>query len=330
VAVHLLRLDPGRVTIASALANDRVADTETVAATAGRHGALAAINGGFFRENGDPLGVLKVKGELVSDSAAPKGAVVIRTPRDTPMSLTFDRLAAKVTMRCRSADAEWTVPIDGVDTTRQSNKLMLYTPAYDADTDTAPTGTEWVLDGTPLRVVGVRANAGHTVIPPKGAVLSFGGLTPPAPLAALGVDVEVSFEIGWRSEAGLSETELNEADHIVGGAGLLRQRGVQIRDWQVEALAADAFTDARHPRTLIGRDDQGAVWLVAVDGRQPDSIGMTFADLQRLADRLRLTDALNLDGGGSTTMVVRGQLINRPSDPGGARPVGDAILVLAR
>ena len=65
-----------------------------------------------------------------------------------------------------------------------------------------------------------------------------------------------------------------------------------------------------------------------MDGRQADySIGMTFADLQRLCDRLNLTDALNLDGGGSTTMVVRGRIVNRPSDPGGARPVSDAIVV---
>jgi exopolysaccharide biosynthesis protein len=73
------------------------------------------------------------------------------------------------------------------------------------------------------------------------------------------------------------------------------------------------------------------VWLAAVDGRQPDySIGMHFADLQRLAERLQLTDALNLDGGGSTTMVVRGHVVNRPSDPGGPRPVADAIIVTAR
>jgi len=57
---------------------------------------------------------------------------------------------------------------------------------------------------------------------------------------------------------------------------------------------------------------------------------MTFEDLQRLADRLELTDALNLDGGGSTTMVIRGQVVNRPSDPTGVRPVGDALIVTPR
>jgi exopolysaccharide biosynthesis protein len=102
-----------------------------------------------------------------------------------------------------------------------------------------------------------------------------------------------------------------------------------IADWRDEALSVETFTAARHPRTMIGLDRHGMAWLVAVDGRQPDySIGMTFAELQRVADRLDLTDALNLDGGGSTTMVVQGEVVNRPSDPTGPRPVGDAILVL--
>jgi len=50
----------------------------------------------------------------------------------------------------------------------------------------------------------------------------------------------------------------------------------------------------------------------------------------RLCDRLDLRDALNLDGGGSTTMVVQGKIVNRPSDAGGPRPVSDAILVKLR
>ena len=47
-------------------------------------------------------------------------------------------------------------------------------------------------------------------------------------------------------------------------------------------------------------------------------------------DRLDLRDALNLDGGGSTTMVVQGKIVNRPSDAGGPRAVSDAILVKSR
>ena len=68
-------------------------------------------------------------------------------------------------------------------------------------------------------------------------------------------------------------------------------------------------------------------------GSPDHSIGMTFAELIALADRLCLVDALNLDGDGSTTtmvVVVGGMVVNRPSDTTSPRPVSDAILVQPR
>jgi hypothetical protein len=329
IAISLLRLDPMRVRLASALSNGRVLDAEPVDRIAARHDAIAAVNGGFFnRHNGEPTGLLKVGGQLVSDASRLKGAVVITNLPTGQMALTFDQLSAKMVMRYRSRGRAWEVPVDGVDTTRGRGRLMLYTPAYHEDTDTAPTGTEWTLNGDPLRVAEVRPNSGQTPIPPRGAALSYGGVDLPDALAALLPGVEVTFEIRWTSRGEIPTDELNQSDHIINGAGLLRREGEVLSDWTDEGLSSSAFVDARHPRTLIGVDDRGFIWLVAVDGRQVDySIGMTFADLQRLADQLRLTDALNLDGGGSTTMVVRGRVVNRPSDPGGARPVSDAIIV---
>jgi exopolysaccharide biosynthesis protein len=71
--------------------------------------------------------------------------------------------------------------------------------------------------------------------------------------------------------------------------------------------------------------------LLVVDGRQPSvSVGMSLAELARLLIELGAHDGINLDGGGSTTMVVKGTVVNRPSDPTGERPVSDAILVLPR
>jgi hypothetical protein len=332
IAVSLLRLNPSEVRLTSALSNDTVLEAETVEGIAVRQGAIAAVNGGFFnRDNGEPTGLLKVAGELVSDTGMPRGVVILHDSPFGPTELAFDQLAAKVTMAFTAGGREWIVPIDGVDTTRARGKLMIYTPAYHADTDTAPTGTEWVLDGSPLRVADVRMNFGHTKIPPRGAVLSFGGTNLPESLAMLVEGVAVTFDVSWRSTHGLADTMLDEAVHIVNGAGLLRRDGQVLTSWQVEGLNPDTFTNARHPRTIVGVDREGFVWLAAVDGRRPDySIGMSFADLQRLSDRLGLVSALNLDGGGSTTMVVKGQLVNKPSDPAGARPVSDAILVTLR
>jgi exopolysaccharide biosynthesis protein len=106
--------------------------------------------------------------------------------------------------------------------------------------------------------------------------------------------------------------------------------GRELTDWTDERFVK-GFDTTRHPRTLIGVDGDGAIWLVTVDGRNPLlSLGMSFTELQRLARRLGLRSALNLDGGGSTTMWVDGQVVNRPTDAQGLRPVSEAIVVRPR
>lgn len=332
-AVYLLKLDPSRVQLSSVHAKDEIMGLETVDGIANRHGAVAAINGGFFNtKNGEPVALLKESGELVSDSPAVKGAVIIRSSARGKTELEFDQVAARVNMTFKAGGIDHAVAIDGVDTTRARGKLMLYTPTYHADTDTAPNGTEWVLSGKPLHVTKVRRDMGHTPIPRDGVVLSFGGLDLPEPLTALVPGVRVDFKTTWKSANGVPAKRFDEADAIVNGAGLLRRKGLAVTNWeQVESLNPAAFINMRHPRTLIGIDRKGAIWFAVIDGRQPGyAVGMHFADLNRLCDRLELTDALNLDGGGSSTMVVKGKIVNKPSDATGPRLVSDAILATIR
>ncbi len=81
----------------------------------------------------------------------------------------------------------------------------------------------------------------------------------------------------------------------------------------------------------------GRIYFVTVDGREfegegqegsPASIGLAIEELRSLMQWLGARDAINLDGGGSTTLVVRGRIVNRPSDKSGERPIGDAILLI--
>ena len=330
IAVYLLRLDLDRVQLESGLSNDEVMMAERVDGIAGRHRAIAAINGGFFNvRNGEPAGLLKVAGELVSDTGLTRGVVAIQSEPRARQELHFDQASARVQAQFTANNKTFTVAIDGVDTTRERGKLMLYTPAYHADTDTAPKGTEWVLTGNPLKVVAMRADAGKTPIPRDGVVLSYGGLDLPPNLDWLLPDVEVTLTTTWKILNGTPNARFESAREIINGAGLLVRDGAPMSGWQAtENLVPGTFTDVRHPRTIIGVDRRGAVWLAAIDGRQPDhSVGMTFAELQGLCKRLELQHALNLDGGGSTTMVIGGEIVNKPSDATGPRPVSDAILV---
>ena len=87
----------------------------------------------------------------------------------------------------------------------------------------------------------------------------------------------------------------------------------------------------QHPRTAVGfNQDSTKLLLVTVDGRQPGhSIGMSLSELANFMLRLGCFQAINLDGGGSTTMLVGTRVVNRPSDASGERAVANALLVIS-
>jgi hypothetical protein len=331
VSVQILRLDPARVDLRSALARDRVMQLETVPEMAARANALAAVNAGFFNvKNGDPAGVLELGDELVSDSPLTRGAVGILRAPGRPMSLVFDRVSTSIALTYTAGGETFSQDVDGVDTTRVRGKLMLYTPRFGPDSDMADTGVEWQLAGAPLRVTARRPNAGRTPIPRDGIVLSFGGTVLPTGLERLEEGQDVAIQTTFRTLLGTRPEQWVRAQDVVSGAGLLVHQGKPLGDWSAEQLRA-GFDTERHPRTMIGTTRGSAVWLVKVDGRNPSlSLGMTFAELTSLALKLNLVDALNLDGGGSTTMVAKGRIVNHPSDATGARRVSDALIVVRR
>jgi exopolysaccharide biosynthesis protein len=98
--------------------------------------------------------------------------------------------------------------------------------------------------------------------------------------------------------------------------------------------------DKRHPRTAVGIAPDGRIYLVTVDGRSKgNAAGMTCEELARIFVGLGCESALNLDGGGSTTMWVRGEgetgVVNHPSDnrtfdPAGERRVANCVLIHAK
>ena len=90
----------------------------------------------------------------------------------------------------------------------------------------------------------------------------------------------------------------------------------------------------RHPRTFIGWDDKGMVYMVVVDGRFPGQAdGMSIPELAKVARLLGLKDALNLDGGGSSTLwtdktgIINYPFDNRKFDHEGARKVPNIVIV---
>jgi exopolysaccharide biosynthesis protein len=112
---------------------------------------------------------------------------------------------------------------------------------------------------------------------------------------------------------------------------------VMLLNGKDQPIPNDAFCNDRHPRTAIGKKADGTVILFVVDGRMQQSIGMSIPELQKIMRWLGCTEAINLDGGGSTAMYIKGQpdngVVNHPSDNKvfdhkGEREVANVLLLL--
>lgn len=116
-----------------------------------------------------------------------------------------------------------------------------------------------------------------------------------------------------------------QAPEIIGGGPMLVWQGkifiTDSEEWFTQIASAN-------PRTAVGLDRKGRLLLLVVDGRQPGySEGATFTELAEIFIGLNARYAVNLDGGGSSTMVVKGKVINRPSDKTGERKVASILAI---
>ncbi|MBU6428182.1 MAG: phosphodiester glycosidase family protein [Cyanobacteria bacterium REEB65] len=99
-----------------------------------------------------------------------------------------------------------------------------------------------------------------------------------------------------------------------------------LQDGRIVLAGRPHDISGREPRTAVGLLPGERVLLVTIDGRTQASVGATLPEEARYLRALGAVEAINLDGGGSTTMVVKGHVVNHPSD-GGERAVSNALLV---
>jgi hypothetical protein len=180
------------------------------------------------------------------------------------------------------------------------------------------------------RVAAVVDHKGSSEIPEDGYVISAVGKSREWLRANVRKDSKISFLWRLNSIDPGDTTDWNRAYGMLGGGPQLIKAGkVAITDKQ-EKMSATFAVD-RHPRTAIAKLASGKLLLVTVDGRQPGiSAGMSLYMLADLLLELGAVEAMNLDGGGSTTMVIQNKIVNKPSDQTGERPVSDAVLVFPR
>lgn len=314
VTAHVARILPGApVELRAVVAGEAVGGRlERTSAMCRRVGCLVAINGDFrLPGTNQPVGGVVRDGVLLkSPSATHHQLLVGRDGRLAAGPVDFAGTLVAADLR--------DIDISSVNHERQEDDVVLYTPAFGPTTGTNPFGAELVLRAvdppgplllghTTVVEIGTLADGGGgTAIPAGGAVLSGHGEGAER-LRALAGRIEAG-DVGRRALLRLEATP--DAHQSVGGTPILLRDG---KRWFADE-AAD-FVRGHHPRTAVAWNDRGEVFLVTVDGRQPGhSEGVSLAELADLLLELGATDALNLDGGGTTTFVVGGEVVNRPSD----------------
>ncbi|MBQ7041483.1 MAG: phosphodiester glycosidase family protein [Muribaculaceae bacterium] len=205
-------------------------------------------------------------------------------------------------------------------------RMMMFTREYGTKTNSATGGTKVVLvpkEGdftiTPnmtinCTVESIFDNTGASDIPEGKAVLYGTGVNETF-LKGLTVGEECTINIAT------TVPTVPSIDNIKEGLG--GSSHFILRDGEVVISGNPDI----HPRTFMGISKDGkTVYSVAVDGRWEGSAGVTLDDEGRILKMLGAWHGLNLDGGGSTTMVVHGNITNHVSG-GSERAVGDALLV---
>ena len=113
---------------------------------------------------------------------------------------------------------------------------------------------------------------------------------------------------------------------LVGGYPMLLRDGKHVFENTKAILSG--FSVTQHPRTAVATLADSSLLIMAVDGRSEASKGMSLTQLTDFLVALGAVNALNLDGGGSTVMIVGDSIVNHPSDKEGERAVANALVVL--
>jgi len=347
--VHLVTVDLRRsdIELRHARARDSLRGREKTSEMAKRAAAagmtvLAAINADFFNlgsgenENNQVIAGEWWKGLKVTDSPYDTyDNVHVQFGIDARRRPFMDRylLDAKAVARGVAT------PITTLNFNPSGNPegTALYTSRYGARTprDTGRQTAEAAMTGAGRRgdtLLYVRRGAvsaaSGSSIPANGAVLAAYG--PGSRLRE--VQGMVDGDTVRVVLATLPRTGLGAPTILLGGWPRILRDG---RDVAVDAPTVEGTisrnAETRHPRSAIGFSrDSSTLFLVVVDGRTQRSVGMTLVELAALMRRVGAWQAMNFDGGGSSTMIVQGALVNAPSDTTGERAVGNALLVVKR
>lgn len=274
-----------------------------------RNDILAAVNASYFAASGDIIGLLKMNDEILSSTAIARTALGIGLDG----KIRIDQVGYQGEVELAGLGK---LPLSAVNESRGTNGFILYNRFWGPVTKTNGYGLEFTVVGGVITAI----QAGNSPIPANGYVLSAHGEA---------AEKLTGLKIG--DPVTLFETlgpEWDQALHVIGAGPMLVKQGNVYITTKLEEFGNDV-AGGRAPRTAVGLTRDGRILLVVVDGRQTLSTGMSLLELALFLRELGAVTAMNLDGGGSSEMIVEGRIVNKPSD-GKERRVGNGLAVVPR
>ena len=329
--IHVLEIDlhSSAIFLQSAKAHNSLFardKTSTISRRQNRpnHYVVGAINADFFEWNGTPVGGQIINGQLINEptNRSVFGITKGRIPFIDIISWQGEFILSN----------DKTHQISGLNEKRNSNEWFLYNSFYTKDTLSQIEGklihakriSEKYCINEPMNFKVTKVdNLDKVILKPDSLRADEIFLVGPSNEIA---DLNVMDKIQILLSLDPVEEQL---DLLVGGLPRIIRDGSISIEWKKENIR-ESFSSKRHPRTGVGftKDKQKVLFFV-VDGRQPGySIGMTLSEFASHMLEWDIYQGVNLDGGGSSTIVVHGNVANSPSDLTGERPVANVLMVV--
>lgn len=265
--------------------------------------AIVSVNGGFFKpQTGVPLGLLMVNGRVYTGDINNRVALGIFDDG-------FKMAQAKVDIKLSSK--KHIIKVDNINQPRTlSTHVLVYDNLWGTNSPPAPKlGVVFSVHNGKI----TKVSTSSIPIPEKGFVIS-------APMSKVreiikdkNLKLDIKITPDWHG-----------VKHIISGGPYLVKDGDVYVD--VSAQKLHSIT-GRNPRTAIGYTKEGNIIIITVDGRENASVGLTLNELAWFMKKLGCENAMNLDGGGSTVMYAKGQVLNSPVVSGGIA-VSNAVVVV--
>lgn len=282
--------------------NSNLNSRRSIGTIAKNNNAIVALNGTYFKpQTGVPLGTLMINKKMYTGPIYDRVAMGI-------FDNGFD--IARVQLNASVKGSGKTIKVDNINQPRMlSTYILAYTPEWGKYSPYAPKyGMNLLVENNVI----TKASANPVAIPQNSYVIS----GPKQILQPLLKNKDAQLTIK-------TYPEWNGVKHIISGGPYLVKDNEVFVDITAQKLGA---IGGRNPRSAIGYTADNNLVLVAVDGREGSSIGMTLMELASFMKSIGCTNAMNLDGGGSTVMYVNGQIVNHPAQKGGI-PLSNAILL---